>query len=188
MDVTSALPKMQQYFRKMKRHGRYVPKIVHYGTPKKLANIMLAEWELQQQKTTLRCRPYYYIIDICNVCNLRCPLCPTGNLTIARRQSMLSLDQYKDVFDRINEYALIASFYNHGEPLLNPDVFSIVEHTHRSRVGTNISSNFNWPQRVDINDFIRSGLDYVPCRWTVSRKRPIRSTASAAISLKYSTI
>ena len=56
---------------------------------------------------------------------------------------------------------MIASFYNHGEPLLNPDVFSIVEHTHRNRVGTNISSNFNWPQPVDINDFIRSGLDYV---------------------------
>ena len=74
---------------------------------------------------------------------------------------MLSLEQYKDVFDRIKKYALVVSFYNHGEPLLNPDVFSIIEHTHRSRVGTNISSNFNWPQPVDINDFIRSGLDYV---------------------------
>jgi radical SAM protein with 4Fe4S-binding SPASM domain len=122
---------------------------------------MLAEWELRQQKTILRCLPYYFIVDVCNVCNLRCPLCPTGNTTIARRQAMLSLDQYKDVFDRIKEYALVVSFYNHGEPLLNPDVFSIIEHTHRSRVGTNISSNFNWPQPVDINDFIRSGLDYV---------------------------
>ena len=79
---------------------------------------------------------------------------------------MLSFDQYKDVFDRIKEYALVVSLYNHGEPLLNPDVFSIIEHTHRSRVGTNISSNFNWPQPVDINDFIRSGLDYLPCRST----------------------
>ena len=161
MDATSALPKMKQYLRKIKRQARYVPKIVNYGTPKKLANIMLAEWEFRQQKTILRCLPYYFIVDVCNVCNLRCPLCPTGNTTIARKQAMLSLEQYKDVFDRIKKYALVVSFYNHGEPLLNPDVFSIIEHTHRSRVGTNISSNFNWPQPVDINDFIRSGLDYV---------------------------
>jgi radical SAM protein with 4Fe4S-binding SPASM domain len=161
MDALSSLPRLQQYIRKMKRHGRHVPKILNYGTPGKLANILLAEFELRRQKTTLRCQPYYYIIDICNVCNLRCPLCPTGNITIARKQAMLSLDQYKEIFDKIKQYALVVSLYNHGEPLLNPDVFSIVEHTHRNRVGTNISSNFNWPQPVDINNFIRSGLDYV---------------------------
>ena len=155
------MSRLQQYFRKLERHSRHVPKIINYGTPKKLANILLAEWELRRQKTTLLCRPYYFIIDACNVCNLRCPLCPTGNTTIARKQAMLSLEQYKELFDKIKEYALVVSLYNHGEPLLNPDVFSIIEHTHRSRVGTNISSNFNWPQPVEINDFIRSGLDYV---------------------------
>jgi len=152
---------MQQYLRKMKRHSRYVPKIVKYGTPKKLANIFLAEMEMRQQKTVLRCHPYYYIIDICNVCNLRCPLCPTGNTSISRKQDMLSLDQYKGLFDKIKDYALVVSLYNHGEPLLNPDVFSIIDHTRRNRVGTNISSNLNWPRPVDINDFIRSGLDYI---------------------------
>ena len=155
------MPRLQQYFRKLERHSRHVPKIINYGTPRKCANILLAEWELRRQKTTLLCRPYYYIIDACNVCNLRCPLCPTGNTTIARKQAMLSLEQYKELFDKIKEYALVVSLYNHGEPLLNPDVFSIIEHTHRNRVGTNISSNFNWPQPVEINDFIRSGLDYV---------------------------
>ena len=161
MDATSAIPQMRQYLQKMRRHGRNVPKIVRYGTPKKLANIMLAEWELRRQKTVLRCQPYYYIIDPCNVCNLRCPLCPTGNTTIARRQAMLSIEQYKEVFEKIRDYALVVSLYNHGEPLLNPDVFSIIEHTHRNRVGTNISSNFNWLQPVDVKDFVRSGLDYV---------------------------
>lgn len=161
MDAKSSQLSAMQLFGKLRRHSRHVPKILNYGTPKKLANIMLAEWELRQQKTILRCLPYYYIIDVCNVCNLRCPLCPTGNTTIARRQDMLSLDQYKAIFDKIKEYALVVSLYNHGEPLLNPDVFSIIEHTHRNRVGTNISSNFNWPQPVDVNDFVRSGLDYV---------------------------
>ncbi len=161
MDATSSLIKLRQRLRGVRRHGRHIPKIVRYGTPKKLANIVLAEFEFRHQHTTLRCMPYYYIVDICNVCNLRCPLCPTGNTTIARKQAMLSHGQYEAIFEKIREYALVVSFYNHGEPMLNPDVFSIIEYTHRNRVGTNISSNFNWPQPVDINDFIRSGLDYV---------------------------
>jgi radical SAM protein with 4Fe4S-binding SPASM domain len=74
---------------------------------------------------------------------------------------MMSLEEYKSIFDKVKEYALVVSLYNHGEPLLNPDVFSIIEHSHRHRVGTNISSNFNWPHPIDVNDFIRSGLDYV---------------------------
>lgn len=159
--ATSTLSQMHTSLRKLKRYRRHVSKIINYGTPKKIANAMIAEWELRRQNTVLRSHPYYYIIDVCDVCNLRCPLCPTGNLSIARKQAMLSLQQYKEVFDKIKEYALVVSMYNHGEPLLNPDVFSIVEHTHRNRVGTNISSNFNWPQPVEINDFIRSGLDYV---------------------------
>jgi hypothetical protein len=71
--------------------------------------------------------PYCFIIDICNVCNLRCPLCPTGNTTIARKQAVLSLDQYKDVLNRIKEYALVVSLHNHGEPLHLP------VKTHQSR-------------------------------------------------------
>jgi MoaA/NifB/PqqE/SkfB family radical SAM enzyme len=145
----------------MRRHGRYVPKLINYGTPKKIANIMLAEAELRMQKTVLRSLPYYYIIDVCNVCNLRCPLCPTGNTTISRKQGMFSFEQYKEVFDKVKEHALVVSLYNHGEPFLNPDVFDIIEHTKSNRVGTNVSSNLNWPHPVDINDIVRSGLDYI---------------------------
>lgn len=161
MDTAGSQPKVKQFLLKLKRHGRHVPKILNYGTPKKIGNIMLAEWEMRQQKSNLRSHPYYYIIDVCNTCNLRCPLCPTGNATIARNQSMLSLEQYKIIFQKVKKYALVVSLYNHGEPILNPDVFSIVEHTRQNRVGTNISSNFNWPHPIDINDFVRSGLDYV---------------------------
>src|ERR1700733_5725829 len=106
MDAVSSQPKLKQFLRKLERHGRHVPKILNYGTPKKLMNIMLAELELRQQKTRLRCLPYYYIIDVCNVCNLRCPLCPTGNTTISRKQGMLSVEQYKELFDKIKDYAL----------------------------------------------------------------------------------
>ncbi len=159
--TNGAFTNVRQSLRKLRRHSRYVPKILNYGTPKKLANILLAEAELRMQRTVLRSLPYYYIIDICNVCNLRCPLCPTGNTTLARVQGMFTLEQYKEVFDKVKEYALVVSIYNHGEPFLNPDAFAIIEHTRSNRVGTNVSSNLNWPHPVDVRDIVRSGLDYI---------------------------
>ena len=160
-DTGSALTSVRQRLRKLKRHGRYVPKILRYGTPRKIANIMLAETEMRLHKTVLRCLPYYYIIDICNLCNLRCPLCPTGNLKIARKQANVSLEQYKEMFDKVKDYALVVSIYNHGEPFLNPDAFDIIAHTKQNRVGTNVSSNLTWPQPVDVREIVKSGLDYI---------------------------
>ena len=159
--AVKAITSARQMLRKLRRHGRYVPKILRYGTPRKIANIIMAEAKLRLQKTVLRCLPYYYIIDICNVCNLRCPLCPTGNTKIARKQDMLTLDQYKGIFEKVKDYALVVSIYNHGEPFLNPDAFSIIEHTRQNRVGTNASSNLTWPKPVDVSDIVRSGLDYL---------------------------
>lgn len=111
----------------------------------------------------LRSRPYYYLIDICNLCNLRCPLCPTGNETIGRRQGIMSLEEYQRIFDQVKDHAIVVSLYNHGEPFLNDDVFAIIEHTRRHNVGTNMSSNFNWPKPVDTDDIVRSGLEYITC-------------------------
>jgi hypothetical protein len=51
MDAISSLSKVRPYLRKLKRYRRHVSKITNYGTPKKVANIMLAEWELRRQKS-----------------------------------------------------------------------------------------------------------------------------------------
>ena len=152
---------IRQKLRKLKRHSRYLPKIMRYGTLRKVTNILLAEAERKLHRTVLRSLPYYYIIDICNVCNLRCPTCPTGNQKIARKQDMLSLEQYKEIFNKVKKHALVVSIYNHGEPFLNPDFFSIIQYTRGNGVGTNASSNLCWPQPVDVRQIVKSGLDYL---------------------------
>ena len=67
------LGKLPQYTRK----ARHLDQLRRHGTPKKIANLLRAEWALRTGKTSLTSMPYIYIIDPCNVCNLRCPLCPT---------------------------------------------------------------------------------------------------------------
>jgi len=145
------LPRVRRYLNPVRRHG----------TPRKLANILLAEAELRLGRTVVRALPYYYLIDICNVCNLRCPLCPTGNDTFGRTQGVMRFDEYKQILDKVKPYALVVSLYNHGEPFLNKDIFRIIEYTAQNNIATNVSSNFNWPAPIDPRDIVRSGLEYI---------------------------
>lgn len=147
--------------RRLPRAVRYIRPLLRYGTPRKLANVLRIEAELRQRKVVLRGRPYYYLIDVCNVCNLRCPLCPTGLESLGRYQGMMSLAEYRQILDKVAPYALVASLYNHGEPFLNKDIFGIIEYTTSRNIATNVSSNFNWPLKFDPRDIVRSGLGYL---------------------------
>jgi MoaA/NifB/PqqE/SkfB family radical SAM enzyme len=123
--------------------------------------MLLAETELRLARTSLRALPYYYLIDICNACNLRCPLCATGVGALGRVQGSMSFEEYREILDKVKRYALAVSLYNHGEPFLNKDIFDIIEYTARSNVASQVSSNFNWPRPIDPRDIVRSGLEYI---------------------------
>ncbi len=151
----------QQLRLHLPRVRRYLAPVLRHGTPTKMSNILLAETELRLKRTVLRAYPYYYLIDICNVCNLRCPLCPTGNDTLGRLQGIMRFDEYRQILDKVKRYALVVSLYNHGEPFLNKDIFEIIEYTAHNNITTQVSSNFNWPIPVDPRAIVRSGLEYI---------------------------
>lgn len=159
--VMDRLTDLRRYIRHLPRAGRYVRPVLRHGTLRKLSNILRVESELRQRKPILRGYPYYYLIDVCNVCNLRCPLCPTGFESLGRYQGMMGFIEYRKILDKVVPYALVASLYNHGEPFLNKEIFDIIDYTARQNIATNVSSNFNWPIRFDPKDIIRSGLEYL---------------------------
>lgn len=144
-----------------RRARRYLDPLLKHGGPRKLANILTVETEMRLRRTVMHGFPYYYFIDICNLCNLRCPLCPTGAGTLERPQRIMSLAEYERILERVKTHALVVSLYNLGESFLNPDIFDIIEHTASQGVGTNLSSNFNWPRPIDPRDIVRSGLEYL---------------------------
>jgi radical SAM protein with 4Fe4S-binding SPASM domain len=84
------------------------------------------------------------MIEPCNICNLRCPGCITGTgHPEAIERLMLSLDQFKAIFDPIKEYVFNISLYNWGEPFLNKDIFSIVSYASSNKCAATVHSNFN---------------------------------------------
>lgn len=143
------------------RYPRHAAALLRHGGLRKTANVLLAETERLQRRTHVRSKPYYYFVDPCNHCNLRCPLCPTGMGELGRKQGMLRLPDYKIILDKIAPYAVEVSLHNWGEPLLNKDIFDIIRCTADRRIATNMSSNLSLPL-PDLGDrIVKSGLQYL---------------------------
>lgn len=151
------LQKIPQYT----RNARHLRSVVQHGTPRKWANLARVEYERMRKRILVNSNPYLLIIDPCNFCNLRCPLCPTGLNDLGREQSMLSFEHFKHYFDPHSPYLFETYLHNWGESLINKEVFRMIDYAQSSNVGTNLSSNMVIPTSDDLDKLIDSGLEYL---------------------------
>ncbi len=103
-------------------------------------------------------RPYILFVDTMNVCNLRCPLCPTGTGMKGRRKGRMEPRVFERVLQELGPYARQLWLYNWGEPLLNPDIFDFVHRAARRGIRTKLSSNMNLFNKEMAEQMVRSGL------------------------------
>lgn len=151
------LKKIPQYT----RNARHLRSVLQHATPKKLANLARVEYERVRRRVEVASHPYLLIIDPCNFCNLRCPLCPTGLNDLGREQSMMPFEHFKHYIDPHLPYLFEAYLHNWGESLMNKDLFRMVEYTQAHNVGTNLSSNLVIATSQHLDNMIDSGLEYV---------------------------
>ena len=132
---------------------------LQHSTPLKIGN---ASW-VKVQKLLRRDRiigmPFRYNIDPINVCNLRCPLCPTGLGTLQRNKGKMDLESYKKIIDQIAPYAFVVELYNWGEPFLHPQIFDMIRHASERNIFVRLSSNLNRFDHDMAEKTVESGLD-----------------------------
>jgi radical SAM protein with 4Fe4S-binding SPASM domain len=151
------LKKVPQYTRLM----RHLKSFKAHSTIKKIFNLILAEREWFLRRETVRSHPYILIIDPTSACNLRCPLCPTGMGIIGRRSSSLSYEGFRQIIDQVGQYAYEIFLHNWGEPLLNREIFEMIEYAQSKNIGANLSTNFNLINNADVERLARSSLEYL---------------------------
>ena len=88
-------------------------------------------------------------------------MCPTGRgeTQIERGKYFMTFDIFKKIIDEVGEYLFEVDFYFWGEPLLNKDIFNMIEYAHKRNIRTRISTNFSFT--VDFDRLIQSGLDEI---------------------------
>ncbi len=104
--------------------------------------------------------PETFTIETALACNLKCPECAIGADVIARTKNLMRFDRFKLIADKIRPYARYVYLHLWGEPMLNKQIFEMIEHVSEfSR--SNISTNALLFDEVSAERLITSGVSDV---------------------------
>ena len=138
-----------------------VKQFITHSTSLKFSNFLAVKFQKLVKLEKVWGMPYKYTIDPLNICNLRCPLCPTGLGILKRDKGKMPLANFKQLIDEIAPYAYYVELYNWGEPFLHPQIFEMIHYASTKRISVRLSSNFNYFSEKMAVEAIKSGLDAI---------------------------
>ncbi len=103
--------------------------------------------------------PYRYKVDPTNVCQLHCPLCPTGLKHDFRSKGFLDESKYKNFVDQIAGSAIMLDLFGWGEPVLHPQIASIISYASQQGVFVRLSTTLHGMGSMGLEKLVGSGLD-----------------------------
>ena len=139
----------------------FLCRFLKHFTTKKCLNILRVELSYLLKRSHNIGFPYILVIDPTNVCNLHCPLCPTGLGKSGRRKGMMTLETFKTAIDQLSEYAIEVIIYNWGEPLLNSHIYDMIRYASEQNVITHLSTNLALLTEASAEQLITSGLEHL---------------------------
>ncbi|MCP4007580.1 MAG: radical SAM protein [bacterium] len=116
---------------------------LRFLTPRKLYNRAMETIGPKLKLTRLPYGPTKITVESGNVCNLRCPLCPTGQGDRNTARGMMPYETFEKLLDQAGKDLITVRLYNWGEPLLNKDLIRMCELAYARRVSVKISSHLN---------------------------------------------
>ncbi len=139
-------------------------KVAH--TPRRLLNLTKIIISMQLSKWLKRPivwgLPPILMVEPTNICNLKCPMCPSGNGDMARPRGRLDLQNFKKLMDDIGSYVYQIQFWNQGEPFLNKDFLEMVRYAKTYGIMTQTSTNGHFIRTMEAaRAVVESGLDQI---------------------------
>jgi radical SAM protein with 4Fe4S-binding SPASM domain len=105
------------------------------------------------------CLPPLLQVEPTNVCNLKCPLCPTGAGAMKRKKGFMSVDTFRRIIDELGDVLLAAYLFCWGEPFLNRELPTMIGMCTNHNIRTLSSTNGHCLQTLDeAYNIINAGL------------------------------
>ena len=102
--------------------------------------------------------PAFVSIEPTNICNLRCPECPTGNQTSTVGKGKITVELCQNLMPQIEKTVFFANLYFQGEPFVNEQMISIIKTASNARILTSISTNAHFITEKIADEIVKSGL------------------------------
>jgi radical SAM protein with 4Fe4S-binding SPASM domain len=135
-------------------------------TLRRVYNLLMGQLGHKVGLSRLHNLPAKLSIETGNICNLRCPLCPTGQHDPSARKGLLSFQTFKKAIDELGHDLLLLRLYDWGEPLLNPELVSMIEYASARAIPVKTSTNLSLKlDESQVRALLSSGLRklYVSC-------------------------
>lgn len=106
--------------------------------------------------------PPTLMVEPTNICNLKCPMCPSGNGDMKRPRGKLDLAHLKKLLDEVGPQILQIQFWNQGEPFINSAFLDCVRYAKQMGLMTMTSTNGHFIRSDEMaGEVVASGLDQI---------------------------
>lgn len=116
-------------------------------------------WSLLCRRPLVGGRPVNITIEPINICNLRCPVCETGNGSLTRMSRRMTLDEFKIIIEKVGSHTNTLMFYFMGEPFLNHEAYQMIRYAKEAKISW-VTTCTNGDV-VDPKQLVMSGIDEV---------------------------
>jgi len=100
-------------------------------------------------------RPVHVSIEPTNICNLRCPVCETGDGTLGRKSGHLPVEGFKHIVDTLSDHVNVLYYYFMGEPFLVKNAYDMIAYATEKQIWVDTCTNGEF---VDAKSLIDSGI------------------------------
>lgn len=140
-----------------------ISRLLRSLTPRRLYNLIATGSSFllsaALRKNILWGKPSVLTIEPTNLCNLRCPLCTTGNGEMTRVRGHMSVETFREILNRMGADIFFLLLYHQGEPYLNKHFLELVRMAKTRNIYCTTSSNGHYFDEDTIRATIASGLD-----------------------------
>ncbi|MEJ2634563.1 MAG: radical SAM/SPASM domain-containing protein [Calditrichia bacterium] len=139
----------------------FIPRNIHEA-----ANILKIAaglgFSLLRRKPAVWGTPVLAHIEPTSLCNLKCPLCPTGSGNITRRQTRLNYENFKTIIDKFPGTVKMLLLWNQGEPFMVKDLSRMIRYAKQRGmyVVTSTNGHFFRSDRI-AGEVVASGIDEI---------------------------
>lgn len=145
-----------------------MPLLPRKTTQAAFENFLLAHYERALRVEQVKSRPFALLLDPASVCQLQCPMCPTGlenagqtghGRTAYRPRGLLSRDIFDAVLAELGDTLFFVHLYNWGEPLLNKELTYFIRELVRRNIAVDTNTNLSLPLSDGfVDNLIDSGI------------------------------
>ena len=132
-----------------------------YNSWKKMYNLALILTQFLLKRSNVKGYPFILKVEPTSRCNLRCPGCIAHGTDFPIEEGDMSLELFKKLCDEMGDYLYKISLYITGEPMLNRYIYDMIAYASKKRIGTVISTNFNFFNEEKAEKMIASGLSHI---------------------------